>query len=35
MESIYISNAVLSAASDEALYLTGTTMPVDTGPTAK
>jgi hypothetical protein len=35
VESIYISNAVLSAASDEALYITGTTMLVDAEPTAK
>jgi (+)-trans-carveol dehydrogenase len=34
-ESIDISNAVLFMASDGALYITGTTMLVDAGATAK
>jgi (-)-trans-carveol dehydrogenase len=34
-ESVDISNAVLSMASDEALYITGTTMLVDAGVTAQ
>jgi (+)-trans-carveol dehydrogenase len=35
VESIDISNAVLFLASDEARYVTGTTMLVDAGATAK